>query len=58
MDIRLKAQSTDKYHIACKHKCPGPTGRGDIFVHVHGLAKVRREVQDAMASATSGAVRQ
>ena len=50
MDIGLKAQSTDKYNITCKqHKCPGPMGRGDIFVHVHGLAKVRPEVQDAMA---------
>ena len=49
VDIGPKAQSADKYHITCKHhKCPGPTGPGDIFVHVRGLAKVRSEVQDAM----------
>ena len=49
VDIRLDAHSADKYHVVCKHhKCPRPTGRDDIFIHVHGLAKVRPEVQDAM----------
>ena len=49
VNIGLDAQSTNKCHIVCKHhKCPGPTGRSDLFIHVHGLAKVRPEVQDAM----------
>ena len=42
VDIGVKAQSADKYHIKCKHhKCPGPNGRGDVFIHVHGLTEVR-----------------
>ena len=49
MDIGLEAHSEDRYHIKCKHhECPRPNGRGDVFIHVHGLATVRPEVQDAM----------
>ena len=49
VDIGRAAQSTDKYQIKCKHhEYPGPNGAMDIYVHVHGRAEVRPEVQDAM----------
>ena len=49
VDIGAAAQSADKYHVRCKHhECPGPNGLADTFIHVHGQAAVRQEVQDAM----------
>ena len=47
--IPKAAQTKDKYQVKCKHHaCPGPHGLSDTYVHVHGRAKVRPEVQDAM----------
>ena len=49
VDIGQAAQSTDRYHTKCKHhECPGPYGATDTFIHVHGPAEVRPEVQDTM----------
>ena len=47
--IRKEAQSGDRHHTKCKHhECPGPKGLTDTYIHVHGQASVRPEVQDAM----------
>ena len=49
VDIGAAAQSADKYHVKCKHhECPGPHGLADTYIHVHGQAAVRPEVQDAV----------
>ena len=49
VDIGSAAQSADRYHVKRKHhECPEPNGLTDTFVHVHGQAAVRPEVQDAM----------
>ena len=49
VNIPRAAQVRDEYQVKCKHHdCQGPRGLTDIYVHVHGRAKVRPEVQDAM----------
>ena len=50
VNIRKEAQSGDRHHTTtCKHyECPGPKGLTDTYIHVHGQAAVRPEVQDAM----------
>ena len=47
--IPKAAQMNDKYQVKCMHhECPAPHGLADTYTHVHGQAKVRPEVQDAM----------
>ena len=49
VDIPQAAQKRDKYQVKCKHHdCLGPHGLTDTHIHVHGRAKARPEVQDAM----------
>ena len=49
VNIPRAAQKRDKYQVKCKHHdCAGSHGLTDTYIHVHGRAKVRPEVQDAM----------